>query len=131
MFRTTWARIAIVLSLICGLLLPAAAYAATDPFQDACSGSGSTSSVCTGKNNGASDPLTGTNGTLKKVTNILAVIAGIMAVIFMILGGIKYITSAGDPAEISKAKNSIIYALVGIIVIVLARSLIGWVLSKV
>lgn len=129
MFRSFISRVAVTLGIVSVLLVPAGAYAATDPFQNACSAGGSSSTICQTKGN-TEDPLTGPNGTIVKATNVIAIVAGIMAVIFMILSGIKYITSGGDPSQVSKAKESVIYGLVGIVVIVLARSLIGWVLSK-
>lgn len=135
MLRSLFARSLLTLGILLGTLgtlVPVSVYAAaTDPFGGLqCSGQASNSSVCAGKSN-TGDPVTGKDGALVKATNVLALIAGLMAVIFLVLGGIKYITSGGAPAEVSKAKESIIYAVVGIVVIVIARQLIGFVLSKV
>lgn len=109
--------------------LPGSVAHATDVLQGACSGPGSGSAVCRGKS--TQDPLTGPNGVLTTVTNILAWVAGTAAVIFVVVGGIKYITAAGAPAEVQKAKETIIFALVGVVLIVLARAIITFVLSRV
>lgn len=103
--------------------------AATKPFDGACSVQGAGgSNVC--KADGG-DPLTGPNGTLTKVASALALVAGIVAVIFVIVGGIKYIFSGGDSSATSSAKNTILYALIGLVVAVLAREIIIFVLGKV
>jgi hypothetical protein len=77
------------------------------------------------------DPISGSEGILLKATNIIAFIAGVAAVIFLILSGIKYITAQGAPDELSKAKESIIYAVVGIVLIALGRQIITFIISKV
>ncbi len=48
----------------------------------------------------------------------------------LIYGGIKYITSSGDAGNAGSAKNTIVYALVGLVVIALAKTIIGYVISK-
>jgi hypothetical protein len=106
--------------------------AATQPFTGACNVAGAGvrdgSQVC--KADG-SDPLTGPNGTLTKVASALALVAGIVSVIFVIVGGIKYIFSGGDSSATSSAKNTILYALIGLVVAVLAREILMFVLGKV
>jgi hypothetical protein len=86
------------------------------------------SAVCnsqTGK-----DPLTGPQGILADITNIVSYIAGAAAIIMLVYGSIKYITSGGDANNVKNAKDTVFFALIGIAVIVLARSLILFVLSK-
>lgn len=115
--------------LAVGMVSPA--LAATKPFDGACTQTGTNvgnSTVCKAT---GSDPLTGTNGTLNKVVTALAIVAGIVSVIFIIVGGIKYIFSGGDSAAVSSAKSTIIYALVGLVVAVVAREIIAFALSKV
>ena len=100
---------------------------AKDIFQDACP-SGSTSQTCQSKT--TDNPLTGTNGLLYKVASLIAIIAGIAAVIVMIVGGIKYITSGGDAQKITSAKHTIVGALIGLIIIVLAQTIITFVIKR-
>lgn len=114
------------------LVHPATTYA-VDPFQAACTQSGGsgtgTATVC--KSKSSTNPLVGKGGILNNVANILATVGGIIVVIMIIVGGIKYVTSSGDSAQAASAKNTIIYGLIGLIVIILARSIVGFVLTRV
>jgi hypothetical protein len=60
------------------------------------------------------------SGILTKVLNIILGLTGLVAVIFLIIGGVKYITSGGNDKSVAAAKNTIMYAVIGIIVIFLA-----------
>ena len=93
-----------------------------------CSGAASKSPVC---NASSSDPLTGSNGIIVKATNILAIVAGIAAVIIIIIAGIHFITSNGDPSATGSARSTIIMAIVGLIIIVLAKSIITFIVSRI
>jgi len=119
-------------SLMTVFMLATPALAVGQPYTGACNVAGAGvrdgSKVC---HTDGSDPLTGPNGTLTKVASALGIVAGIVAVIFVIVGGIKYIFSGGDSSAISSAKNTILYALVGLVVAVLAREIIMFVLGKV
>lgn len=66
-----------------------------------------------------------------QIVNVLSLIIGIIAVIAIILGGAKYITSGGDSGKVSSAKNTVIYAIVGLIIVALAQVIVRFVLSKV
>lgn len=109
--------------------------AADNPlFNQVCSGAGSSSSVCKdgGSTQTASDnALYGPNGALTKVTNILAAVVGIIAVIIIIVSGIEYMRSEGDSNKVQSAKNTIIYAAVGLAVVVLARTIIIFVVTRI
>lgn len=75
---------------------------------------------------------TGTSfsGLVKKIINIFSIIIGVIAVIMIIIGGLKYITSGGDSGNVSSAKNTIIYALVGLVIVALAQFIVRFVLSN-
>ena len=77
--------------------------------------------------NGVSDLQT----LAKKIVNFLSVIVGIVAVIMIIVGGFKYITSGGESSNVSGAKNTLIYAIVGLIIVALAQFIVRFVLSNV
>jgi len=62
--------------------------------------------------------------------DIFSWIAGIAAVIVVIVGGFKYITSAGDSNGVSSAKNTIMYALIGLIVVAFAQVIVKFVVKK-
>lgn len=121
-------------SLLGSLLLPASAvYASqtTTALSGACGGAAAQSSYCqTVNTGGGGDPIAGSNGVLGHAVNIIAIIAGIAAVIIIIIAGIKYITSQGDPAAVSNAKQTIIYAAIGLVVVALARQIISYVINK-
>jgi hypothetical protein len=112
------------------IMVPAVASASI--VDDLCSGSnlkteagGDVSSCDDGDSNGNIDTI------LRKVIQIFSVIVGFVAVIMIIVGGIKYITSGGDSGNISGAKNTIIYAVIGLIIVALAQVLVHYVLKNV
>ena len=70
-------------------------------------------------------------GAVETVINILSLIVGVVAVIMIIIGGLKYITSAGDSNNISSAKNTILYAIIGLVVVALAQVIVRFVLNNV
>ena len=65
---------------------------------------------------------------LKDVINLLLFIIGAIAVIMIIIGGIKYTTSNGDQAQVTSAKNTILYAVVGLVVAIMAYAIVNFVL---
>lgn len=72
-----------------------------------------------------------TGGVVAAVMRMVYLILGIVAVIFLIYGGFLYIYSAGDPGKVKKAKDTIIYAILGIVVAVLAAAIINFVIISV
>lgn len=114
------------------LLVPATVFAAdnTTIINDVCSGSNldatGNSSNCDTNNNGQS-----LNAILAQIIKIFSIIVGFISVVMIIIGGIKYITSGGDSGNVSGAKNTIIYAIIGLIVVVLAQVLVHFVLNSV
>lgn len=84
---------------------------------------------CTAGNNG-----TGTQKIQDIVTlvvNIFSIVVGIVAVIMIVVGGFKYITSGGDSGNITSAKNTIVYAVIGLVIVALAQFIVKFVLDKV
>lgn len=72
----------------------------------------------------------GSGGIFRTITNVLLFIIGAIAVIMLIIGGIRYVTSGGDSAAVTSAKNTILYAVVGIIVAILAYAVVNFVISS-
>lgn len=66
---------------------------------------------------------------IKNILNILFFIIGIAAVIVLIIGGLRYVFSSGDEKGVTAAKNTILYAIVGLVVAVLAFSIVNFVLG--
>jgi len=114
---------------ICTVLIYAGPAYATASKTDVCSGVG-----LTADGRGCKDVTSGgptAHSVVKTIVNILSIIAGIIAVIFIIIGGIKYITSSGEANNIKAAKDTIMYAIVGLIVVALAQVIVRFVLNKV
>jgi hypothetical protein len=68
--------------------------------------------------------------TLAKVLAIVFGIAGAFAFLMIIVSGLRYILSAGSPDKVSKAKNGIIYALVGLVIAVMAEAIVAFVVKR-
>jgi len=121
------------LLLMVGLFaIPSYASAAIDPYSTVCKDSDvQDSAVCQDKSASDPSPVYGPNGILTKVANLLAVVGGIIAVVMIMVAGLKMVTSSGDSKKFSEARNTIIYAAVGIVVIVLARVIIEFILRLV
>ena len=81
-------------------------------------------------NNEDGNPTDKVNTLITQIINIFSVIVGIVAVIFIIYGGFKYITSGGDSGNVTGAKNTILYAIIGLIIVALAQFIVRFVLSK-
>jgi hypothetical protein len=67
---------------------------------------------------------------IKLGINIFSVVVGVIAVVMIIIGGLKYITSGGDSGNITGAKNTILYAIIGLVVVALAQFIVFFVLNK-
>lgn len=76
------------------------------------------------------NPIAGDDGILTTVVEILSWITGVVAVIMVLLGGLKYITANGDSNAISSAKNTILYALVGLAVFAVSQAIVIFVIRK-
>lgn len=70
------------------------------------------------------------NSALEVVLNLLSIIAGVIAVIMLIIAGIRFVTSQGDPNGTKGARNAIIYACVGLIIVALSQVIVRFVLSR-
>ena len=65
------------------------------------------------------------------IINVVIGVVGFVAVAFIIFGGIQYTTSAGDPGKVKKAKDTILYGIIGLVVAMLAYAIVNFVLSSV
>jgi hypothetical protein len=75
--------------------------------------------------------LTGPGGLIAMVIKILLLIAGAIAVLFVVYGGYQYLTSAGNAEAAEKGKNTVVNALIGIIIIILAYVIINVIVNMV
>lgn len=77
-----------------------------------------------------SDNNTDLRAAIKTVTNVLLFIIGAVSVIMIIIGGLRYVTSNGDSGAITSAKNTILYAVIGIVVALLAFAIVNFVVAQ-
>ena len=75
--------------------------------------------------------LIGADGVFTKITNTILYAVGIISVIMLILGGIRYVVSGGDSKKVTDAKNTIMYAIIGLIVAILSYAIVNFVISAV
>lgn len=122
---------AMMLGVAAPALVPVSVYAAES--------NSITAGLCTGANSAAGTPdedcVAGgdNNDSLKalaaKVVNIISLIVGIVAIIMIIYGGFRYITSGGSSERIGAAKNTLIYAIIGLIIVALSQFIVHYVLT--
>ncbi len=67
---------------------------------------------------------------IRLAINVFSLVVGVIAVIMIIIGGVKYITSSGDSNNVNSAKNTILYALIGLVVVALAQVIVRFVIHK-
>jgi len=67
---------------------------------------------------------------IKNIVNTLLFVLGAIAVVMIIIGGIKYTTSNGDTGAVTSAKNTIMYAVIGVIVAILAYAIVNFVITR-
>lgn len=72
----------------------------------------------------------GQGGIFKTVTNVLLFLIGAISVIMLIVGGIRYVVSGGDSTAVQNAKNTILYAIVGVVVAILAFAVVNFVITS-
>lgn len=121
--------IVIAAIVACSLFAIPMVSAATDPLKPACDLPGtSEADACQPKP--GDNPISGPTGILMTVTNVIALLAGVTAVIIIIIAGFQFVFSSGDPQKAAGARNAIIYAAVGLVVIVVSRSIIAFVVTE-
>ena len=120
--------ISFILSIfLLGVFMVGTATAQQDPSKSVCENNAG-SSVCVGSQN--KDPLFGPNGVLTKVIQILVMICGVASIFMVIIGGFKYVTSTGDPAKVNSAKDTILYAVIGLVITIIAQGIVVFVLKR-
>lgn len=121
LFSTTFATAALCAGVGFAALQPLPASAAPVDVLQKCN---SSSKVCQG---------TGTSSLytlIQNIINLLLVVIGIISVIMIIIGGIRYTTSGGDAGQTKMAKDTILYAIVGLVVAIMSYGLVNWVIGR-
>lgn len=107
---------------------PVAAQTVTDPLADACRQGAQSSSVCQQRPNG--NPIFGDKGIVTRITQIVTVVVGVAAVIMIIVGSLKYVLSSGDPTRMESAKNTVLFAVIGLVIAISAQAIVLFVLRR-
>ena len=79
---------------------------------------------------GAESDLFGPDGIFRTISNILVFLIGAVSVVMLIIGGFRYVLSGGDSGNVESAKNTILYAIIGIIVAFLAYAAVTFVINS-
>jgi len=118
-----------IISLLTLLLVtsPSQAFAA-DILRGVDCSKAADSTICNNPHKG--NPLTGSDGLLIKITDIVSYIAGAAAVIVIIVGALRFVTAGGDSGSVATARKSVINALLGLLIIALAHTIIIFVIKK-
>ena len=110
--------------LVCGAIVVAGAVNATSVMAEGVDTSGLEAVKC----DGCPEDL---YVVFKNITNTVLYIVGIVAVIMLIIGGIRYIVSGGDAKKVTDAKNTILYAIIGLIICFLAFAIVNFVIKSI
>lgn len=118
------------ISIIAFALVAALSFVTDASVSAACSTTNlsiSSGADCARGNEQPSNLFDGDNSIFSRVTDILLFLVGAISVIMLIIGGIRYVISGGDQAQVTSAKNTILYAIVGIVVAFLAYAAVRFV----
>jgi len=85
--------------------------------------------VLSARSEGQPDNLFGAEGIFTTISSVMLFAIGALSVLMIIVGGIRYVLSGGKEASITKAKNTILYAIIGVIVAMLAYAIINFVIG--
>lgn len=114
---------ALVVGVSAPVFVPATVGAVTvDPLGAACA-ENPDSEVCKGSDDNISD-------IIITVVNVLLYVVGVLSVLMIIVGGIMYAVSAGDSGTVTRAKNTLLYAIVGLAVAFFAYAIVNWVIDR-
>lgn len=128
------------IALVCGVLFPSAAvYAGNnveyDAFSSICEDASVSNEVK--ERAGCGDSGTGLGASKDPVfevaTNLFNAVIGItgtVAFVFMLIGGINFMTATGDPGKIKKAKDTILYSAIGLVVCIISAAVVNWIIAK-
>jgi hypothetical protein len=81
------------------------------------------------RGDGQPTALFGTDGFITNITNVLLFIVGALSVIMLIIGGLRYVVSGGSSSAVTAAKNTVLYAIVGLVIAFLAYAVINFVIN--
>lgn len=121
-FTSTLLAIGVVSTLVAGTTAPSVG--AINVFRACNSGDNGGTQVCQARNRD------NVNSLAQTVIGVLFFAVGTIAVIMIIVGGLKYVTANGDSAKITSAKNTILYSVVGLIVALSSYAIVRYVINQ-
>jgi hypothetical protein len=68
---------------------------------------------------------------VKRIVNIFSLVVGAVSVVMIIIGGFRYIISGGDSGNVSSAKNTIMYAIIGLVIVAFAQIIVNFVVARI
>jgi len=83
------------------------------------------------RGDGQPSELFGGDGVITAITNVLLFIIGALSVIMLIIGGLRYVISGGNSTAVTAAKNTILYAIVGLVIAFLAFAAINFIINTI
>lgn len=81
------------------------------------------------RGDGMPSELFGNSGIFTEVTNAILFVVGILSVIMLIYGGLRYVISGGDAKKVTDAKNTIMYAIIGLVIAILSYAIVNFVIG--
>ena len=116
--------------ILAGLLVVPTVALAVAPAASAESDFTLTNGVSSARGEGVSETASDPQTLVKQFVNIFLFAVGALSVIMLIWGGIRYTTSAGDSNKVTAAKNTVLYAIVGLVIAILAYAIVNMGIGK-
>ena len=114
----------VVVAMSAFIFVPVSSVNAANALDTACSNNEDSALCQDGTKNKTTDSL------VKTLINTLLFIIGAISVLMIIIGGILYVVSQGDSGSVTKAKNTILYSVIGLVVSLLAYAIVNFVLER-
>jgi hypothetical protein len=116
-----------IITVFTMVMMPLTPVAAVNVFQD-CTGAAADTSICKAA---GKDKLFGAGGIWNRILNVFTTIIGAVAVLMIIVGALRYVTSNGEPAQLTGAKNTIMYAAIGLVLAAMSNAIVNFVLTNI
>jgi hypothetical protein len=130
-------KIILTVSLIVALLMPAAvsAVSSTTVYASAFNSTNASDQACSGisgkvDSGDCTAPGRSLTALVKVLLNLLSAIIGVVAVVMIIVSGFKFVTAAGDAGKVAAARSTMVYAIVGLLIVAFAQFITQFLLKK-
>lgn len=131
LIKTFFISIISAIALLVPVAAPVAVYAQTPNIDESLCTGASLSVSQGGDCSSTAAAEDSVNNIIRTVINVFSLVVGVISVIFIIVGGFKYITSGGDTNSVTSARNTIMYAIVGLVIVALSQIMVQFVLNRV